>query len=403
MTEKGDPTDDSPFERMIGAGRILDAEGSESETAEALYRAMVERIPAVVYLEVPDEDNPGWFRDVYVSPQIRAWLGYSPEEWIRDSVTWTNAIYPEDLDLVTKEMQRTAETGDRYHVEYRLRTRSGGVVWVSDQAVLIRDDAGAPRYWQGLMTDVTERKKNEDLEHSLRVEREVSDELRRLSDMKDRFLAAVSHDFRSPLASIRGFASTLLRTARISDDERTEFLERISASALKLERIVNDLLDVDRLSKGVMELDARSTDVGSRVAEIVEGWGAIEDRAISVEAVSVMARADVPKLERMVENLLANAVKHTPPGTRVWVKVAEAEGGALISVEDDGPGIPDALKTTIFEPFLQAPGQGANPGVGIGLSLVKMFAELHGGTVWVGDRPLGGAAFRIFLPADPAN
>jgi signal transduction histidine kinase len=100
----------------------------------------------------------------------------------------------------------------------------------------------------------------------------------------------------------------------------------------------------------------------------------------------------------MVENLLANAARHTRKGSNVWVRVKHHDAGATIVVEDDGPGVPDELREQIFEPFRRGPGQ-LQPGSGIGLSLVARFAELHGGHAWVEERAGGGASFRVFLPA----
>jgi signal transduction histidine kinase len=107
---------------------------------------------------------------------------------------------------------------------------------------------------------------------------------------------------------------------------------------------------------------------------------------------------DAPKVERMLENLLSNAARHTPPDSHIWVSVTSEDGGAMLVVEDDGPGVPDDMKEAIFEAFQRGRDAAELPGTGIGLSLVARFAELHGGRVWVEDRPGGGASFRIFLP-----
>jgi signal transduction histidine kinase len=101
----------------------------------------------------------------------------------------------------------------------------------------------------------------------------------------------------------------------------------------------------------------------------------------------------------MIENLLANAARHTPPEARVWVRARRHERGVLLVVEDDGPGVPPELRDAVFEPFRQAPGPSHHdPGFGIGLTLVARFAQLHGGSAWVEDRPGGGASFRVYLP-----
>jgi len=122
-------------------------------------------------------------------------------------------------------------------------------------------------------------------------------------------------------------------------------------------------------------------------------------RQLLLEIQPVVVDVDGAKVERIVENLLANAAKYTPPEAHIWVQVQKVNAGAMVVVEDDGPGIPDDLKEAVFETFRQGPNVPAHaPGVGVGLSLVARFAELHGGRAWVEDRPGGGASFRVFLP-----
>ena len=114
----------------------------------------------------------------------------------------------------------------------------------------------------------------------------------------------------------------------------------------------------------------------------------------------MVADVDPAKLERIVENLVANAARHTPPDRTIWVAVREEAGGVLLAVEDDGPVVPPELRDAIFEPFRQGPTATPHtPGTGIGLSLVARFAELHGGRAWVAERAGGGASFRVWLPA----
>jgi signal transduction histidine kinase len=117
----------------------------------------------------------------------------------------------------------------------------------------------------------------------------------------------------------------------------------------------------------------------------------------------VVAQVDPAKVERIVENLLANAHRHTTPDTPVWVKLARQDQGVLIAVEDAGGGVPPELRAALFEPFHQGPEAPTHaPGVGIGLTLVARFAELHGGRAWVEERPGGGSSFRVLLPDPPA-
>jgi signal transduction histidine kinase len=141
--------------------------------------------------------------------------------------------------------------------------------------------------------------------------------------------------------------------------------------------------------------------VAALAKRIAEDWALLSDRQPQVVAEPVTVSVDPAKVERIIENLLANAARHTPPETPVWVRVERAEGGdgVLLAVEDAGAGIPEEQRDSVFEPFRQGPDAPAYaPGVGIGLTLVSRFAELHGGTAWVEERPGGGSSFRVLIP-----
>lgn len=213
-------------------------------------------------------------------------------------------------------------------------------------------------------------------------------------------LGALLHDLRTPLAAILGLALTLEREdVTLQPDEAKELASRIAANARTLDRMVGDLLDLQRMGRGLVDLTVVEADVGEVVARSVEDSDSIGRRTVLVDTESVAAEVDPAKVGRIVENLLSNSVRHTPSQSRVWVRVRREDEGALIAVEDEGPGVPVALRTAIFEPFRQGPATPEHsPGSGIGLALVAAFAELHGGRAWVEDREGGGASFRVWLP-----
>ncbi len=254
----------------------------------------------------------------------------------------------------------------------------------------------------GFGVDISERKRAEDATRAaFEREHEAAEHLRSLDDMKNAFMNAVSHELRTPLAGVVGFAATL-QQQRLAEEDRAVVLDRLIANANKLEGLLTDLLDLDRLSRGILEPRRKPTDVGSLARHVVDEWRSDAGRQVHLDTGEVIADVDGPKVERIVENLLANAAKYTPQGTPIWVSVARVQEGVTITVEDAGPGIPAPLRDAMLEPFQRGPGHiGHQPGFGIGLSLVSRFATLHGGSVTIGEREGGGASFRVFL-ASPA-
>jgi PAS domain S-box-containing protein len=368
---------------------------------EQRYRLLVEQLPGIVYTEDADPANVGPGRFTYVSQAIEPILGYTVKEWLADPAGWVDRLHPDDVPTMREAFDAVVPTGAAYAADYRMFAKDGHIVWIHDEAVLVRDEEGAPLYWQGVMLDVSAQREAED---ALRAEREEAAELRALDEMKNTFLQAVSHDLRTPLAAILGIAVTLEREEGLAGGETRELASRIGANARKLDRMVTDLLDLDRISRGIVEPKLKRTDLAALVRRVVAEFDATAEREVEISARRTIAAVDPAKVERIVENLLSNAVRHTPPGSHIWIRV-EAEGaGALLAVEDDGPGVPPEHRTDIFQPFRQ--GAGApdhSPGVGIGLALVARFAELHGGRAWVQDREGGGASFRVWLPlAGPA-
>jgi two-component system sensor histidine kinase KdpD len=270
-------------------------------------------------------------------------------------------------------------------------------VWIKDVAVIVHDEDGTPMFSQGFLLDVTALKEAElALKDALEREHATAEQLRSLDDLKNTLLHTLSHDLKGPLTAIIGGASAL-RRPEVGEEEAQELLDGMAERAKRMDRLLTDLLDLERLGRGVIEPTRFPVDVGQLVADLVQSTDALGGREVELVARPVVVPVDPPKVERMVENLLANAARHTPATAHIWVRVLPHEGGALIVVEDDGPGVPDDQKEVIFEPFRRGHDIQA-PGSGIGLSLVARFTGLHDGRAWVEDRRGGGASFRVFLP-----
>jgi signal transduction histidine kinase/GAF domain-containing protein len=335
-------------------------------------------------------------------------LGASASRLTAEGLAWDRHIAAADREGAVAACRAAVADARDVSIEYRVETSDGSTRWIRDLVHVERRPQRPPQL-RGLMIDVTERRLAEETlakserkySEAFRREREAAQRLRTLDEMKNTFLEAVSHDLRTPLTSILGSALTLEQSQlQLPSDDALDLVRRIATNARKLERLLGDLLDLDRLQRGIVSPQRRPTDLAELVRRGVEETENLTGRPIEADAESVTVSVDAAKVERILENLLSNALRHTPSDAYVWVRARAQDGGVSIVVEDEGPGVPDDHKLAVFEAFRQAPGSssGHSPGVGIGLSLVKRFAELHGGRAWVTDREGGGAAFHVFLP-----
>lgn len=375
---------------------------------ELRERTLVEQLPAIFYVDEIATDST-----LFISPQVQTILGYSPEEWMADGGLFYKRLHPDDLERVMgvdDELQQLGGSG--IVVEYRVYARDGRMVWVRDIANVVRDGSGNALWLQGILIDITEQKEAEsqlsaaqEIQRALDVEKATSAKLRELEEIKDQFLAGVSHDLRTPITSILGFARTLEDASiDLSVEDKMDFVHRIVVNAQKLEGLVTDLLDIYRLNHGVLDVELVAVELGTLIATIVKHADYLERHDVEVDVEPLTLSVDGRKVARIVDNLLTNAAKHTPQGTKVWVRLVASQRdgakGAEITVEDAGPGIPERERADLFEEFrtgalTRAEG---SPGLGVGLSLVAQFAEMHGGRAWADEREGGGTAFYVFLP-----
>jgi PAS domain S-box-containing protein len=342
-------------------------------------------------------------RVTFVNSAAAQMTGWLPEELMgkgtHDLLHHTRedgTPYPQDECPILAALTE----GARHHVV-------GELFWRKDGSCFPTEYTSAPIFEDGqvagavvVFSDVTERERADDtLREAYEREREAAERLRSVDVMKNAFLSAVSHELRTPLSAVLGFATTLQQSdLELDEEDRKTMLDRLVANAHKLHQLLVDLLDLDRTARGVLEPQRSALDLAELVLRVTEE-AELGGHPVTVEAEPVLVEVDGPKVERIVENLVTNAAKYTPEGTAVRVFVRKQEDGVLIVVEDEGPGIPEALKEAVFEPFERGPDAPRRAaGTGIGLSLVARFAELHGGRAWVENLPGGGSSFRVFLP-----
>ena len=365
--------------------------------AEEEFRELAENAADIVTkLRIQDD---GQLQVDYVNPAATTILGYPQERLYNDPNLLLDLFHQrgDDLDDALDLIPTPAEPTRLATVQ--VKRADGRLVWLEVHATLT-DPSTAPVTIQFVARDVTARSEMmRALEQALDDELQAAERLRRLNAMKDTFLQSVSHELRTPLTSIMGFAQLLADPRHgLSPGDTREFHRRILTNAKRLERLLADLLDVDRFTRGQIEPNREPTDLTALVERMVQA-GDLGDHPVDLDLEPITMELDTGWVERIIANLLRNVVRHTPPETRIWIRTRPTIEGVAITVDDDGPGIPEADRQRVLEPFHQGveAASSAQPGTGVGLSLVKAFAHMHGGDVVVNGSPAGGTRVTVTL------
>jgi signal transduction histidine kinase len=235
------------------------------------------------------------------------------------------------------------------------------------------------------------------------AERTTVEELRRLSALRADFVSLVSHELRSPMASVIGSAKTLReRWRELTPEQRESFLGLIDHETNRLADLVADVLDTSRIESGTFTYTFSDVDVGEIVLEsAAAAQGSQDEVRVRADVAKLpTVRADRERLRQVVQNLIDNAVKYSPAGAEVDVAAFSENGRIMVEVRDRGPGIASEHQSLIFEKFGRVAGEHAKPGTGLGLFIARSIAEAHGGTLEVGSGDGGGAVFTLALPVD---
>jgi PAS domain S-box-containing protein len=307
-------------------------------------------------------------------------------------------IHPEDRDRVEREIRNSVETRSLYESEFRILGADGVVRWSGARGQVIEDRHGRPVRMVGVGIDITRQK---ELEEELRLRAE---EMSAADRRKDEFLAMLAHELRNPLAPIV-HAVELLERGGSDVAERARRI--IGRQSEHLTRLVDDLLDVSRITRGTVRLEVRRIAVNEAISSTLDTWRQVfEERGqeLSVELPDEPLWVDVDptRLAQTVSNLLQNAASYTPRGGRITISAREESGEVVLLVQDTGAGMTPEVLKTVFEPFVQGPPPaGGRPGgLGLGLTLVRRLIELHGGTVaGTSAGPGRGSEFTVRLPS----
>lgn len=350
--------------------------------AEAEQHALLDNVPKMIWIAEPDGR---------IRYQNRHWHEYTGLSGHED---WRDIVHADDLGNGQRAWAQAIRDGEQLNVELRFRRADGEYRWHIVRAQPMLDEHGRLRCWYGASTDIEDQKRA--LETLAAANQRIS-----------RFLAVLSHELRNPLSGVSA-ASELLSRDDLPAAERERALATLLRQNRHLQRLVEDLLDISRVTQGDLELRRERFDLAELLAEVRS------DHIDRAEREHVAIDADLPaqpcwvdgdraRLRQVFDNLLSNAVKASSPGQRIRVRAAPDANDALVEVSDQGQGLSRDLSTRLFEPFVQTP-DWRSRGLGLGLNIVKTLVERHGGSVAAHSAGLGrGARFSVRLPLAAAE
>ena len=366
----------------------------ESETR---FRLMTELLPQIFWTATPTGDLD------YYSPQWQAYIGVSA-----DSTTgwaWRDFIHPDDYPEMVRLWQQAVEQGSFYECEHRLRRFDGEYRWFLSRSLPERLASGEIVKWYGTAIDIHAQKQvSKELEQALSREKSALAESNRANRIKDEFLAVLSHELRSPLNPILGWAR-LLQMRKMSEEKTAHALETIERNAQLQTQLIDDLLDVAKILRGKLKFDPEPVALDAVIlsaCDTVKTTAAAKSIALNLDIIEpAMVLGDSTRLQQIVWNLLSNAVKFTSNQGKVNVQLSQLEGFAKIAVSDTGKGIKADFLPHLFESFRQedATITRSYGGLGLGLSIVSYLVDMHGGTITAESPGEGlGSTFTVTLP-----
>jgi PAS domain S-box-containing protein len=373
--------------RLVGTH----ADITDRKLAEDSMRAVFEQTTAGIARLDPDG------RFVLVNQWFCDFVGYSREELLGRRMQ--DITHPDDVRRNLDLLEKAKADGRSYEIEKRYVRKDGSHVWGSVSSNVVRDAEGRPQAVFGVITDITERKAGEVRERAAR------EELERAGRAKDEFLAVLSHELRTPLTPVLAAVQLMERDPALTPEQRDSVV--MVRRNVELEaRLIDDLLDLTRISRGKVELFFAPTDVHAKVrhvADICDGDLRSKRLALHLDLAARRhhVRADAARLQQVLWNLLKNAVKFTPEGGSVTVRTGDAGAGRVrVEVSDTGCGIAPAVLPGIFDAFVQGRDvTRRHGGLGLGLSISRRLVEMHGGTLEASSPGEGGGStFTLHLP-----
>lgn len=387
------------IERQAEKLAAMNAQIGESEER---FRCLSSCSPIGIFLS----DIEG--KCTYSNPRYQSITGIELAETL--GYGWLQSLHPDDKERVSSQWRNTTISQQEYADEFRFQTREGNTRWVHLRSSPMLSDRGTPIGFVGTVEDITGRKQAEEARAAMLREQVARQQAEAANRMKDEFLATLSHELRTPLNSILGWAR-LLRTRNFDVETTAKALETIERNSKLQAQLIEDILDVSRIVRGKLRLTLCPVNLASAIEAAIDAvTPQAEAKKVHLQteldpSISQII-GDPNRLQQIVWNLLTNAIKFTPEGGKVEVKLQSAGAWAEIKVMDTGIGIDREFLPYVFDRFRQADGKTtrAYGGLGLGLAIVRHLVELHGGSVKAESAGEGmGATFTVKLPLKIEN
>jgi PAS domain S-box-containing protein len=392
LLSQGELQEGKGHRRLVGLVQDI-TERKRAEAAlhesEARFRTIAEALPGLVFVHGSDG------RNTFVNRGFCEFAGRDPEHLLEDR--YADLINPEDAQAAWTAWHDAVSEGQAFEGEYRFRRRDGAWRWHLVRTVPFKSADGSIMQWIGTATDVTER-------------REAVEALKQADRRKDEFLAVLAHELRNPLAPLRN-GLELLRLTRGEPEQAEQARSMMERQVRHMTRLIDDLLDISRISSGKLELKKQPLDVVEALRSALETSrpllaSAGHELLVDLPDTPLMVDGDLVRLAQVFANLLNNAARYTQPRGHVSMR-ARAEGNdVVVRIEDTGVGIPADMLERVFEPFIQIEegGRRVHGGLGLGLALARRLVELHGGVIHAQSAGAGqGSSFIVRLPAAAAS
>ncbi len=377
-------------ELVFGIARDI-TERIEAERTIRASRASLANAQRIAHLGNWDWDIPS--DTLTLSDEACRILQLEPGEVTEPASLLSQRVHPEDRETVQKAVVQALFEGRPYNYEYRILKPDGSESVVHVRGEVEFDDDGKPVRASGTIQDITERRI---------LEKQVT-QYQELNELKTNLLSTVSHELRTPLAIIKGYSSLLLDyDERLEAEEKHEYLQSIDKATTRLVELVDHILDMSRLDSGMLRLEKTSASLARLIREAVAEarLRAPEHRLVSRVAPGLpRVRLDVKRIRQVLDNLLDNAIKYSDPGSEITASAEAREGEVLVSVADQGIGIPAAEVERVFDRMYRAEKRKSDSsGVGLGLAICRGLVEAHGGRIWIESQEGRGTTVFFTLP-----